>query len=203
MSEKKFHNKEVYNTILFESDNFLVIPSLGAIVEGWLLIIPKEHFISMGYIDNENMLSELEELIEKVGDLVQSTHGDYVIFENGAYSQNNLVGCGVDYAHVHVVPTEHNLIHEIESKFNVFYNWTSVKNLKDTCKFIRQSKPYLYYRDQSKKSFVTTNENIPSQLFRRAIASSIGIDDKYDWKKYPFTDNIVKTINSYKLEIVY
>ena len=42
MNNKNFNDKEFYNQRLYETDNFAVIPALGAIVKGWLLIIPKE-----------------------------------------------------------------------------------------------------------------------------------------------------------------
>jgi hypothetical protein len=37
-----------WNEFLIETENFAVVPSLGALVEGWLLMVPKEHYISMG-----------------------------------------------------------------------------------------------------------------------------------------------------------
>jgi hypothetical protein len=61
----------------------------------------------------------------------------------------------------------------------------------------------LYYSDQQRKSFITTNDDIPSQLFRKALASVMGIDDKYDWKSYHFIENVSKTIDTYKAELSY
>ena len=46
-------------------------------------------------------------------------------------------------------------------------------------------------------SFITTDENIPSQLFRKALAFAMGVKDEYDWKNNSFTENICKTINAY------
>lgn len=202
MSEKKFHNKEIHNTVLFESDNFLVIPSIGSIVEGWLLIIPKEQYISMGALNNI-VFAELEQLIEKIGEMVFKRYGNYVVFENGAYSKNKLVGCGVDYAHVHIVPTDLNLMKEIETKFDIHYQWDSIDSIRISKTYIENQMPYLYYRNQAKESFITTSNDIPSQLFRKTIAISRGIGEKYDWKEFPFIENVVKTIDSFKLQNVY
>ena len=40
------------NTIIDESDNFVVLPTIGALVDGYLMIISKKHI---------NSMSELEE----------------------------------------------------------------------------------------------------------------------------------------------
>ena len=84
MSEKKFYTSDFYNQILFETDNFTVKPSLGSFVEGWLLIVPKKHYISLGSMDDPTLFKELNSLINKIGEIVQKEYGDYVIFENGS-----------------------------------------------------------------------------------------------------------------------
>jgi diadenosine tetraphosphate (Ap4A) HIT family hydrolase len=198
MSNKNFIVNEFYNQRLYETDNFAVIPSLGAIVEGWLLIIPKEHYISFGYLQSPQLFDELNQLISKIGDVVQKLYGEYIIFENGTSCSNKLVGCGVDYAHIHIVPTKHNLIKTIENEFKVHYDWKQIGNLSESIKYIDNGIPYLYYENQQRKSFITTNDNIPSQLFRKALAFNVDLPNEYDWKNYPFTENIHKTINIYK-----
>ncbi|KAA6344188.1 hypothetical protein EZS27_008159 [termite gut metagenome] len=197
MSIKKFHSIEFYNKRLYETENFVVIPSLGSIVEGWLLIVPKKYFISYGYIQLVPLYDELELLIDYIGSFVKKIYGDFVVFENGAYCQNKLVGCGVDYAHIHIVPTTYNLINIIENEFEIYYDWKQIDTIKKSANYICNDQPYLYYRSQQNESFITTNENIPSQLFRKALALAMGVRDEYDWKNNPFTENIYKTIDAY------
>ena len=198
MTNKNFNINEFYNQRLYETENFAVIPSLGAIVEGWLLVIPKEHCISFGYLQSPQLFDELNQLINKVGNVVQKLYGEYVIFENGAFCSNKLVGCGVDFAHIHIVPTKFNLIETIENEFGISYDWKQIDNISESAKYVEDNKPYLYYNNQQRESFITTNDNIPSQLFRKAVAFNAGLSDEYDWKEYPFTENIHKTIETYK-----
>ena len=197
MSIKKFDSTEFYNEKLYETENFVVIPSLGSIVEGWLLVIPKKQIISYGYLQSAALYNELEMLIDYVGGFVRKLYGDFVVFENGAYSQDKLVGCGVDYAHMHIVPTKYNLIETIENEFDICYDWKQIDRFSEVVKYIEDNKPYLYYSNQQRKSFVTTNDNIPSQLFRKALAFNVGLPNEYDWKEYPFAGNIQKTIDTY------
>lgn len=198
MSEKKFHTNDLYNQILFESHNFRVIPSIGALVQGWLLIIPKEHYISMGTIKDMNLQLELEELISKVGSIVKQEYGEYIVFENGAYCKDKLVGCGVDYAHIHILPTKIDIINSLENDSNIKYDWKEINNISACIEYINHNKPYLLIQDQQKKIRITTDDNIPSQLFRKVIANSLNLAGKYDWKQYPFIDNVIETINVYK-----
>jgi len=197
MSEKKFFTSDFYNHVLFETDNFTVKPSLGSIVEGWLLIVPKEHYISLGSIVNPKLFDELNQLIEEIGFIVQKEYGKYVVFENGSFCTNKLVGCGVDYAHLHFVPTDLDLIKEIEQRFNIKYKWERVSGIDSSVSFIKNEKPYLYFRNQQNESYITSDNNIPSQLFRKAIAESMSVGEQYDWKIYKFEDNIQRTIDKY------
>jgi len=194
MSKKKFDSPEFYNKKLYETENFAVIPDKCPIVEGWLLIIPKKQILSYGYLQQTALYNELEALLDYVGKVVRKLYGDFVVFEHGAYSQNKSVGCGVDYAHIHIVPTEHNLVNELEVK----YDWRQIVSLKETANYIQNNQPYLYYRNQQNESFITTNESIPSQLFRKAVASAMGMSDKYDWNTNSFPENLQKTIDTYK-----
>lgn len=198
MSIKKFNDAEFYNVRLYETEHFAVIPSLGSLVEGWLLIIPKQHYLSFGYLQSGELYNELEELIGYVGKIVKIVYGDFVVFENGAFCADKLVGCGVDYAHIHIVPTNCNLLDIIENQFSVKYNWKPIFSLKITSTYVEENKPYLFYRNQQDYSFITTDTNIPSQLFRKAIAYTIGNEKEYDWKNNLFLDNIHETIVKYK-----
>ena len=52
---------EDWDEPLFESPNFVVLPSLGALVEGWLLLVPKKHFICMGELP-DSVANEMQEV---------------------------------------------------------------------------------------------------------------------------------------------
>src|SRR5260370_23725079 len=54
------NSSDYWNRPLFESANFVVIPSLGSLVEGWVLIVPKKHFICMGALPAD-LLPELQQ----------------------------------------------------------------------------------------------------------------------------------------------
>jgi len=93
---------------LLESENFAALPSLGALVEGWLLLVPRRHFISVGALP-QPLLREMEEMKRLLCSAVEENYGQACIFEHGPSKANCAVGCGVDHAHLHVVPVPFDL----------------------------------------------------------------------------------------------
>ena len=58
----KIYNNHVNNRIIKESENFFVIPTIGQIIPGSLLILPKEHFETFSQIPM-NLITESFSLI--------------------------------------------------------------------------------------------------------------------------------------------
>lgn len=198
-SFRNYHAKEFYNEILFESTNFIVIPSLGSLVEGWLLIVPKTEYLSLRCICDDELLSELDILANSVKDVLVREYGGVVMFEHGAINKNSTVGCGVDYAHLHLVPSENNLIRGLEDFLDIKYDWKSVINLKEAILSLDISKEYLFYRDVNGDSFIAQENAFPSQLFRKVIAHYINMSEEFDWKKNYGIGNIHNTISKLKM----
>ncbi len=197
MTNKNFFESYFYNEILFESENFAVMPSLGSLVEGWLLIVPKTHYLSIGQIANDMLYHELDELMKEVGDIVKSNYGNYIIFEHGPSEEKSVVGCGVDYAHIHIVPLSIDLIKKCE-EHNLDFIWNKVAGIASTSLLAKENLAYLFL-SKFEESFIATGEKFESQLFRKLIAESLGKEGMWDWKKYPFEENIQATLEKLKV----
>src|SRR3989442_10265909 len=96
---------EDWNDPLYESSGFVVIPSLGSLVKGWLLIVPKRHVISAAMLDEE-AVAELGFITQRVAEILASHYGSAIVFEHGPSCVSREAGCGVDHAHVHMLPFE-------------------------------------------------------------------------------------------------
>jgi ATP adenylyltransferase len=189
-----FAENVYYNRPLFETDNFKVIPTLGSLVPGWLMIVPKKFHISYGAINLTEISDEFNSLLQKLDVVIMNEYGDYVMFEHGPVVRKSSVGCTVDYAHLHIVPIKINLVEQSKIYLDKEITWVKVNNIQETSKYYKRQVPYLYVRDLNKNEFIGITEEIPSQLFRRIIAKHIGLEDLYDWKKHSFINNIKKTI---------
>src|SRR5580704_6912125 len=96
------YGQDVSRRTILSTESFRVVPSLGQIVEGHLLIAPVDHFRASADL-SRNQTSELEDLCRHVRSVLSSTYGRCVFFEHGVRGSDD-GGCGVDHAHMHAVP---------------------------------------------------------------------------------------------------
>jgi len=182
-----------WDKILFQSKNFAVFPSLGALVEGWLLIVPKGHALCLGAL-SQQLHSELDELRSQVSHALEECYGSVTVFEHGPAQPCHLVGCGVDHAHLHILPTQINLIEGVKEIFPEPLEWELVGSVQETASLYEAGLPYLYVEQTPGRGFVTTHPNLQSQMFRRVIAKQIGKPEQYNWREFDGEDNILPTI---------
>lgn len=92
----------VFDIPLAEFSNCVVVPSLGSIISGWLLIIPKGDFLNFAQwrkIYDQNPLVLVDALHAELGRSPRRT----IWFEHGADTRHSPIGCGTDHAHLHVL----------------------------------------------------------------------------------------------------
>lgn len=175
------------NTIINENSNFYVLPALGSLVEGYLLIVSKRHVNSMADL-NEEEKSDYIDLINKYIKIFYNVYGiNPIIFEHGTPMPNNKMRANsVFHAHTHIVNYNFLDSERIIKSLNF-------KSIKDACD-INKNKNYIFYMDDSLKCYVSYNFPSESQLMRKIMAKELGIDDKFDWRNNRFMNNITSTI---------
>jgi ATP adenylyltransferase len=186
--------RRLWDTPILETHSFVVLPTVGPLVEGWLLIVPKTRVLSFACVARGE-LAQLEAVLEKTVALVEEAYGPVAIFEHGAAASNDRVGCGVDYAHLHVVPTTCNLLFDAQV-IAPNIDWKTVDSLaairclnSDNYWFVQQN----YYDRNCYLGRLRYGEP-PSQLFRQVIASDLGRQSAYDWKQDPHEQLIAATV---------
>lgn len=186
-------NTEFWNKSLFDFPNFIVLPSLGSLVEGWLLLIPKKHFICMGALP-DSLIDEMEEIKQFLWVYLQQTYGSVLAFEHGPSKSNLKVGCGVDHAHLHFVPVDVDLILAASPFLPQDLHWSEA-GLEECRDAFTQGKDYLYVEQSIGVGSIITSQEFGSQLFRRAIAANMGVLKQFNWREHPQYSNILATID--------
>jgi ATP adenylyltransferase len=181
-----------WNEPLFESQSFVVIPSLGALVEGWLLLLPRTHYICSGSLP-ASLLGEMDALKKTAASFLQDVYGGVSAFEHGPHGENRSVGCGVDHAHLHLVPTVFDLRAAISPFLPTNVTWRSGSITNCGVSF-RESRDYLYLEQPIGNGYIATHDEFQGQLFRRAIASQLGLDAEYNWREFAQLKNVEATI---------
>lgn len=174
------------------NDNFFVIPSVGALVEGWTLIVPRKHVYSM----KSFFLDELfVEIVDQTLSALQQIYEKILIFEHGATHESSLTSCGTAHAHLHLVPLNESLYDDIEKSG---WQWNE-------CKASEVSKApngveYLFYSEinntQRWKDHVGLMHMLKSpisQYFRKLIAKHCNLEEQFDYKFHPFLNNASQT----------
>ena len=186
------HSK-IENTIIEEKDYFYILPTLGSLVDGYILIVTKRHINSMSEL-NENELIEYKNIIEKYKNLFKKIYNKTpIVFEHGTPNQNSeMKANSVTHAHTHIVNINFSNEKEILEK----YNFKEINDFKE----INKNMNYIKYISNN-KIYITYNFPSVSQLMRILIAEELNYKDKFDWKKERFDENIISTIERIKGEL--
>lgn len=183
-----------WNEPLFESRNFVALPSLGALVEGWLLLVPKRHFISLGALP-DSMLDEVQAFKQFLCSVITACYGTVSAFEHGPSAATRSVGCGVDHAHLHLAPIPFDLFAEVKPLLPSEIIWVQAGISECKAAYQRQN-DYLYLEQPISSGRLAVHEGFGSQIFRRAIASQLGIPDEYNWREHDQLSKVLATIQT-------
>lgn len=178
---------KIENTILDEKNHFYILPTVGSLVDGYILVVSKRHINSMSEL-TKNEMDEYNFIIEKYRNIFRDIYGKYpIVFEHGSpVSDNSIRANSVIHAHSHIV----NHAYLDEPKIIKRLNFKPIQRIED----IKSNENYIMYINNNNFKYVTYNFEPISQLMRKLIAKDLKYEDKFDWKKEKFMDNIIKTI---------
>ena len=189
---EKHCSAEPWNIPLFSSKNFVALPSLGALVEGWLLLVPKNHFISIGALPG-HLFDEMNAFRRILESALTECYGSVAAFGHGPSKERRSVGCGVDHAHLHLVPVSFDLATLVSPMLPNGASWNP-SGIEECRKAQQRGEDYLYV-EQPLGSGLIASGDMGSQLFRRVIASQIGNPEEYNWREHPHLNNVRATIS--------
>lgn len=174
-----------------ETANFVVFPTEGCFKIGYLLIVPKQHFLCFGELDSE-LMTELEEILEKILAYVRQKSGDEcIIFEHGTRNVEKLTSTSIMHAHIHVIPSKKGIVPFLPDYCELY----KVKGISDLAK---ETENYLFLRDVNGVSYIVKYDNYPSQFLRTVICESMDISKYWDWRQFPFKENMLITLDYYE-----
>lgn len=183
-------SEKVVNTIIEETDNFYILPALGSLVDGYILIVTKEHINSMSDLGKKE-ITEYLELIDRYREKFYKVYGRYpIVFEHGTPKiHSKMRASSVTHAHTHII--NHNYI--AEDKIIKKIGFKEINSIGE----INNKKNYISYINPLGVNMVSYIFSPESQLMRREIAKDLGIDDQFSWKEYSFMENVKLTIDKF------
>lgn len=185
-------NKLRPEKLIYSSEHFFVITTLGEFISGYWLIIPFEHVMSNAELDF-SVQKELLTVIEDMTYLLYLTYGfsNFLVWENGTgNSGKGKTKDSVVHAHTHIAPS--NLTAEKIENLSCF-NFETIST-EELSKYNQNS--YLLLKDTSNMWRICSNPNlyIPRQYIRQLIAYEHGvIGERWNWRKYPYQEKMAQS----------
>ncbi|HEV2491893.1 MAG TPA: HIT domain-containing protein [Terriglobia bacterium] len=176
--------------ILFATENFAVLPSLGQIVEGYLLIVPREHFRTLADV-GINLMRELVNVKSSVQSALSASYGPSAFFEHGARSERS-GGCGIYHAHLHAVPLRQEMA--FIARLNETFALKPISGVERIGDALGSNGSYLYYQDFDAREYATRVDHLPSQYMRKLLADMLG-QNNWDWRECGREDALLSTLD--------
>lgn len=166
-------NKSRY---LFESEDFIVFPSVGALVPGHILVVPKRHTTAMAYLDRIE-ISNFKNIIRILSGILGKIYDKNVIcMEHGAIKLNHSTGICVDHAHIHLLPTNLPILKLVQLKMNKVC-LHELNKLQNICN------EYILVSQGIENFFYSVVDKIPSQFLRKIVFDEEKLSGNWNWKE--------------------
>ncbi len=186
--------RPIFDQLILEVADCLVVPTLGSILPYWILIVPRQevaNFSTWKANTGNDPIHIVGEVLAKLG-VKESTA---IWFEHGATQIGSSVGCGVDHAHLHVL---------IDSPFSFVQFAQEIRNLS-ALSWTELSAHEAYDHLTGNASYLLTGfcgsvlsaervESVGSQFFRRVVAKLIGKPDAWNYRTHAHLNNVAQTL---------
>jgi ATP adenylyltransferase len=158
-----------------------IVPSLGPIVPGHLLVIPRVHVTAMS-VASPAALDELDSALERLGHAFLLGNRP-LWFEHGSLGAPSAGGCGIEHAHLHMLPTNQDLPCLPATPSG--RDWVALGGIGpvEAVRRAGSSKPYLLL-GQGEQSWMDKPLAVVSQHMRRELSRVLGAytRDSWDWR---------------------
>lgn len=175
--------------ILYESQNFMVIPGLGAFFPGYIMILPKRHVMSFAELTPK----EFEEFYQVLNDMrfiLESVYKEKIfVFECGSGKNGGgKHSTSIVHAHVHLAPTDMPVLEEVQKSGLHPAKIKSQELITEYGKY-----PYMLYIDQQDRWYITSDPMtyFPRQHPRQVLADYMGLaKGEYNWRTHPHRERL-------------
>ena len=168
--------------ICHETPEFVIFPSVSPLTAGHLLIVSRSHAHSFAELPRASR-QDAQALVEGLAAHLQVVFArPAYIFEHGV-SVDGGGACGVDHAHVHVLPLPQYLASAVQARVARDFPATAHDALSGVLDLVsaENHESYLLYGDSPAKLSVCVGRQVKSQYMRTVISEQIG-SPRYDWK---------------------
>jgi diadenosine tetraphosphate (Ap4A) HIT family hydrolase len=179
----------LHNQKLLETDRFIVLPSLGPLMPGHVMVVGKQHLDSLASMGRDGF-EEYEQLANHLRTAPFLRDGEPLEAEHGS-TANDKAGACVVHTHVHWLPGLGGYLREFQKRLPLL----SQHEIMD----VPANVPYIFVRAGAEKAIFHA-AGLPSQTIRRTICEVLDRDDT-DWMQAPRLDWVKETVQAWQSEM--
>ncbi len=184
--------------VLWESDDWLIIPTIGPLTPGHVMLVPRGHNFSILGCPSE-ILPEGQWLLERCSLKLRHLYQQaIVVFEHGMTAdQRKTCGACIEHAHLHIAPGPPSFVSSLTLDCSGWHSAASFSALVSPV----GNWPYIMVGLAQPDTRFWARQcvaPVPSQFLRRVFAEQLDKDGEWDWRKNPNTNAFLKTINDWK-----
>jgi hypothetical protein len=190
-------SQALHDKPLLERADWVVAPTLGAIIPNWILALPRRPVLSFrdwAAKGGPSASDILTEVLSEVG----LAPAEVIWFEHGPATAGTVVGCGLDHAHLHVLlrPTFDfgTFADCARAASNLEWRETAASNCLTS---LMGTSSYLVAGSGNRAIYSRGVEAAGSQFFRRVVAKLVGAGDRWNYRQFAQPENIAATIENF------
>jgi len=170
--------------IAMENATAVVIPSLGPLTFGHVLVCPIRHTRSIAECQSDEFVGVQRLAAMATAELTRLTAQPVHGFEHGNATGKQRIACSVEHAHLHLLPSGVNVVNELTS----LGGWAPV-DIAQSPLVVSRGREYLLYRPPGRVEcwvrVTPDGEQVASQLLRRIFAAALGRAGRWNWREHP------------------
>lgn len=161
----------------------VVVPSIGALSTGHVLLLPKAHSTSMAEASRRGL--NVGSAAQALRSIIEADFGPAILFEHGSASDNSSGGCGVTHAHMHCMPCNwtDDPPGDLEWTAGSEEDWVGQPPGTD----------YLMFSPNPSHLHICKIERLESQWVRARVATKLGVSN-WNWRNDSRTSEVRATL---------
>jgi diadenosine tetraphosphate (Ap4A) HIT family hydrolase len=184
------------NRVVYEDEHFVVMPPLGQFIEGGLLLLTRQHILSLARLPPA-LFERLERLLRAISRAVIDQWGlPPLVFEHGPAPQRGKGLCCVDHAHFNIFPARLHVHPRLADRMH-----TRLGSLSELMRLRRAEFGYLFVQENDGARHAYDGQDVPTQLVRRIISAELGLPERWHWRDYPGLNELIATCKALKGQI--
>lgn len=182
--------------VIYEDEQFVVMPPLGEFMEGGLLLLSRAHILSFAHLPAEH-LARLERLVGVICEVLSQRWGVCpLVFEHGPAPERSKGVCCVDHAHFNIFPARVFVHPHLAGRMHRrLHSLSELQGLRGA------EFGYLFVQENNGERRVYDGCNVPTQLVRRIITTELGMPERWHWRDYLGQEELMATFEALKGQI--